>query len=186
MDTGFLQGILTTAQTTIGGIPWVWTGFTGHASASGPLLSKVGGGAAWDSGAEATVLLRSGDGYAEFVITSAGTTGLVFGLSTVVADNAINNISWGVLLTNGTGSYAYSYADDDTGPDMGPPSVGDVYRVGILGGVVKMWHRAAGDPAPGTLFYTGVASPTYPLYAVAQINIPGASVIGHALSGAWS
>ena len=153
-----------------------WTNLI-NTTVSGTTLTKTAGvDGNWDAGAVSTQTLSSGDGYAEYVIPSV-TQHVMFGLSNGDSFGGYADIDFAI----------YTYAE---GPiqvweggafrgDVGVYVAGDVLRVAVEDGVVKYRKN-------GTLLYTSLVSPTYPLLVDTSLFNVGAYISGAVLGGLWS
>jgi hypothetical protein len=101
-------------------------------------------------------MLRSGDGYAEYVVPNT-TKALMFGLSTGDIDVAYTDIDFAIYPFAGGGGPLQIWEGGAYIGNVGNGfAEGDVLRVAVEGGVVKYRKN-------GTLLYTSSVSPTYPL-----------------------
>lgn len=167
-------------------IPFVWANFIGNAAATGATLSKVGGIDNWDTGAQATRLLRSGDGGVEFLLTSASVNfEMLLGLSTAPADGSFGTVDWSWLVpfAAASGLQAFEHISGTIGPLLSAPVAGDRLRVAIEGGVV-VYRRNGAITYTSTM--TIAQAGGYPFYATAALYSHNGGVIGASLFGNWT
>lgn len=139
------------ATTTVSNV--AWTSAAG-VTISGNSLTKTNGTTAWgDAGAVSSQTITSGDGYTEFS-TNENNTHKMVGLSNGNSNNDYTDIDYAVyFLSDGT---VKIYEKGVFIGNYGTYVAGDVFRVAIVGGAVKYSKN-------GTVFYTSVQAPVYPL-----------------------
>lgn len=137
-----------------------------NCSATGNTLQKNGGYADTpDAGGRSQQALASGDGYVEFTATEAdrlrfcGFTHSVLGTDYTAIDFAIKLTTFGVAEVRENNVYR-----SET-----PYASGDVFRIAVLGGVVKYSKN-------GAVFYTSGARPSYPLVVDASLLTLSATI----------
>jgi Purple acid Phosphatase, N-terminal domain len=155
----------------------VWTAVVNCAVSGNSLQKTSGRDDDSDAGASSQQQIASGDGYVEFTAGVSGKnrfcglTHSVSGTDFAAIDFAIKLTSFGVaeVRENNTYQSETTYAGSD------------VFRVAIVGGVVKYFKN-------GVVFYTSGSAPAYPLRVdAALINLSGTvnnAVISAATGGA--
>jgi hypothetical protein len=128
----------------------VWAS-TVNVTATGNSLQKTGGCDCDNAGAVSQQTIASGNGYME--VTVSGTTlDRWIGLSKGNPGTTTGEIDFALELAAG---YAQVFESNTYRADT-PIVNGDVLRIGVEGGVVKYRKN-------GTLFYTSLVAPAYPL-----------------------
>jgi hypothetical protein len=167
-DLGAYEGA--SAPPPPGSVPVVWTSLVG-VSASGNSLTKTGTGT---GGAVSTQQIVSGDGYVEFV-ASETTTYRMVGLSNGNTDTSYADIDFGLDLAPAATVYVFEKGTNRG--TFGTYATGDVFRVAVVGGVVKYSKN-------GTVFYTSSQVPTYPLLVDTWLYTSGATIRNAVIAGA--
>ncbi len=126
-----------------------WTNLVKASSPSaGVIVSSAG---APYGGGVSTKAILAGDGYVEFTVDSMAVIRRI-GLSNGDTDQSPTDIDFGLHLYYGN-AYAFSF---QSGEVSTPFVVGDVFRIGVEGGLVKYRKN-------GVLFHTNPIAPSYPL-----------------------
>jgi hypothetical protein len=124
---------------------------------------------AWgNSGAASTNSLASGDGYVETVAVET-TTYRMFGLSNGNTNTNYTDIDFGLYLRIDGVISVYEAGVQKYTSATGAYVTGDVMRVAVVAGAVKYSKN-------GTVFYTSLASPSYPLLTDTAFYTPGATL----------
>src|SRR5512143_387828 len=171
-DLGAYEGA--TAPPPPGSEPVVWTSLVG-VSANGNSLTKTTA-TGTNSGAVSTQQIASGDGFVEFV-ASETTTYRMAGLSNGNADASYQDIDFGLDLAQGATVYVFEKGTKRG--TFGTYATGDVFRVALVGGVVKYSRN-------GAVFYSSSQTPTYPLLVDSWLNNQGATLNSVVIAGASS
>jgi len=151
----------TTAETV------VWAGAT-KANALPGFLSKTTAVSAWDSGAASTMALDgSSDGYVE-VQASLGPTTAMVGLSHGNNNAGYSDIDYALYMASGT---LYIYEGGVNRGSFGALSANDRLAVFLESGTVKYRKN-------GTLVYTSLVPPTFPLLVDSSLRSSGARITG--------
>ena len=131
----------------------MWTSIV-NSTLTGTSLKKTGGcGGCDDAGAVSQQTIASGDGYVEFT-ASETTTQRFIGLSNGNPGTSATEIAFSIKLSSNSIASVQEHAVYKT--EIGYVT-GDVFRIAVVGGVVKYYKN-------GALFYTsGAGTPTYPL-----------------------
>ncbi len=133
-----------------------WTNVS-NMSILGYNLKKVSGcdGCA-DAGPVSAAAINSGDGSVEF--TAPDTLGIrAMGLSNGNTDNYISDIDFAFQLYGYGGSYNLEVRENGAYKSNSSYSPGDVLKISLESGKIKYYKN-------GTLFYTSLKAPTYPLF----------------------
>jgi alpha-tubulin suppressor-like RCC1 family protein len=147
----------------------VWTNLVKASSPSaGVIVSSPG---APYGGGVSTKAILAGDGYVEFTVEDAAVLRMI-GLSYGDTDQSWTDIDFGLHLYNGN-AYAFSFQSAQV---VTPFVVGDVFRIGVEGGVVKYRKN-------GVLFHTNVIAPSYPLLVDTSMYYEGTGFSGVTISG---
>ncbi len=151
----------------------VWENTVG-VTATGNSLTRGSSTAAWNAGAISTVDFASGNGYVQFTATETNTDRMC-GMSHDNSSQSYTDIDFAVdLASNGQ---FYVFEDGVNRGSFGSYSTGDVFLVAVSGGVVSYSRN-------GTLFYTSSATPSFPVFADASLETPGATISTVKISGA--
>ena len=150
---------------TTGPIPVTWIN-PACVTINGNSLQKSATTSAWDCGAASGQVIRDGYGFVEFTATEANTFRMI-GLSNRYSGHDYSFIDYGVFLRH-DGTINIYEAGTPITPQQ-PYQAGDRFRVEVRYGVVRYLQN-------GTLFYTSVAVPVYPLRAIASFYSPNATV----------
>ena len=141
---------------------------------SGNSLTRSATTNAWDGGAASTKAIASGNGYVEFRVGEANAyrmCGLSKGndanQSYAEIDYAIYPSASGVL---------HIYEGTIWRAQPGTYVAGDIFRVEIVGGVVKYKQN-------GVVIYTSTVAPTYPLRVDTSLYTPGSTINNVVLCG---
>lgn len=153
-----------------GGSPVVqnvaWTNTVG-VNAVGNNLTKTAASGWGNAGAFSSQSIPSGNGYVEFS-TSENDHGKINGLSNVDADQNYTSVDFG-LNTTFTGFVAIYEKGVLVANNVSTYVAGDIFRVAVESGVVKYYQN-------GTLLYTSLAAPVYPLHFDSALNLSGGTV----------
>lgn len=132
----------------------VWAN-TINVTASGNSLQKTGGcDGCTDAGAVSTQSIASGDGYVEFTASEL-TTGREIGLSNGNTNTSGTDIDFSIELWRTPTGYL-DVRENGVYKSDATYVTGDVFRIAVVSGQIKYSKN-------GTVFYTSVTSPTYPL-----------------------
>jgi glucose/arabinose dehydrogenase/PKD repeat protein len=142
----------------------VWTNLV-QASASGSTLTKTGGNLAYDAGAVSTASIPSGDGYLEFTASTLGYMGV--GLGVGDSSQHYGDLDF-AIFTRASGSFSIMERGYVL-PVGGTCAAGDVFRVEIVGGLVRYRRN-------GSVLYTSTQVPAYPLVVDTALYTPGVQV----------
>jgi hypothetical protein len=144
--------------------------------ATGPdSLTKTASGTSWSAGASTGEAL-TGEGFVEFT-TAENNTAKMVGLSSDDSSQHFSDIDFAIYLTS-TGRVRVSEAGVIRSGNFGPYIPGDVFRVEVVGGVVR-YSMNGGQP-----FHTSATPPSFPLLVDTSLSTPGATVQGIALTDA--
>jgi len=160
--------VLDTPGGTLGSVSLeslVWTNAR-NVTLSGNNLTKTSA-VGWDGGAASTNQVASGDIYMEFGAIETNTR-RVGGLKQGAPGQTDVDIDFGILLREDGSAQAY-----ELGVLQGtstPYAYGDRFRVEVQEGVVRYRKN-------GTVFFSSLTAPQYPLHAEAALYTPGAAVI---------
>ena len=172
---GWLPSPVVTARYAIGGVataePVVWTNVVKASSTVGT-LTKTATTGAWDAGGASTRALSSSDGYVEFV---AATPYLVAGLSYGDTDQTHSDVDFG-LYVGPSREYGVYEGGAYRGTFGTGAAAGDHFRVSVEGGVVKYSRN-------GSVFYTSLVAPRYPLLVDTSLVLTGTQLAGVTLAG---
>ncbi len=117
-------------------------------------LTKTASSAWGNAGAYSTNSLAAGDGYVQSVAAETSTYRM-FGLSNGNTDNGFADIDYAIYLT-ATPNYRVLEGGVLKYTSPGAYAAGDTFKVAVVSGEVKYYRN-------GTLFYTSLTAPTYPL-----------------------
>jgi hypothetical protein len=141
-----------------------------NVTATGNSIQKTGG-CAWcdDAAATSSQQIASGDGYMEFT-ASEMTTNRAAGLSNGNTDTTRADIDFAVMLWQSQSSGTFAEVYENSVWKAGTSyTTGDVFRVAVEGGAVKYFKN-------GTLFYTSVKAPVYPLLVDTSLWMANATI----------
>jgi len=133
-------------------------------------LTKTSGGAAWNAGAVSVASLASGDGYVE-VTVSEKTTSRMFSLSNGDTDQNYTDLDFAIYFLKTSGGRLQVWEFGVQIGDHGALVTGDVIRIGVESGSVVYRKN-------GTLLYTSLVSPTYPLLVDTAFLDEGGTITG--------
>jgi hypothetical protein len=119
----------------------------------------------------------SGNGYAEYTIPSL-TQHVIFGLSYGNTGGGYTEIDF-AIYADANGPTLHVYENGSFIGSHGAYIVGDVLRIAVEGGVVKYRKN-------GTLLYTSLVSPTYPLLVDTSMSDENAYIEGAVIGGPWA
>lgn len=155
----------------------VWTNLV-NVTATGNSIQKTGG-CDWcdDAGATSSQQIGSGDGYVEFT-ASETTTNRAVGLSNGNTDTTRADIDFAIMMwvSQASGTWAEIYENSVYKSGIAY-ATGDIFRVAVQGGVVKYYKN-------GTLWYTSVIAPVYPLLVDTSLWSGGATITNAKILGA--
>jgi alpha-tubulin suppressor-like RCC1 family protein len=143
----------------------VWTNPVG-VTVTGNSLTRGGAAAAWNAGAASVQVIRDGYGFVEFTATETSTARMC-GLSRGDTDQNYTDIDYAIYLMN-TGAVSVHEGGSNRGT-FGTYVAGDRLRVEIAYGVVRYFRN-------GTLLYTSLVAPSFPLRADSALYTPGATL----------
>lgn len=147
-------------------VPVTWTKLDG-VSAAGNDLTKTSSERDWNTNAISAERF-SRDGYLEFT-TGENDTSKIAGLEDRDRGTSVSDIDFGIHL-KASGMVAIRERNQQRGSDRGPYSVGDVFRVQVVEGIVTYWQN-------GALLHTSTSSPVYSLVADTSLKTPGATIL---------
>jgi Bacterial Ig domain/Purple acid Phosphatase, N-terminal domain len=154
----------------------VWANLV-NVTATGNSIQKTGG-CTWcdDAAAISSQQITSGDGYVEFT-ASETTTNRAIGLSHGSTDTTRSDIDYAVMMwlsqTSGIWAEVYENSVYKSGTAY---ATGDVFRVAVEGGAIKYYKN-------GTLWYTSVIAPVYPLLVDTSLWSGGATITNAKILG---
>jgi len=143
-------------------------------STVGNSLTKTASTAWGNSGASSTQAIASGNGYVEFTASETSSHRMV-GLSTVDSDQ--NYTSIGFAIYPAANGVLNIYESGVHRGAFGTYASGDALRVAVESGVVKYRKN-------GTLLYTSLVTPSYPLLVDTALYENGATLSNVVISGA--
>jgi chitinase len=167
-------GTILNDDTSLSAVPVVWTSMVG-VSANGGSLTKTTGAGWGNAGAISSKVLPSGDGYGEFTVTET-TTHRMLGLSNGNTNANWDDIDFAVYL-DASGALKV-YEKGVLKGIFATYASGDKLRVSVASGVVTYSKN-------GTLFYTSIATPTYPLLIDTSLFTQGSTLTNTVISGTW-
>jgi len=179
VDTAFEDTGATVADVVLGGdwiagVPVVWTSAVG-VSASTNNLTKTAAAGWGNAGAVSAQSLPAGDGYVELVATET-TTGRMLGLSNGSPGESYTEIDYALnLAANGS---LFVYENGTFVASLGGYATGEALRVEVESGQVKYKRN-------GTVLYTSLVSPTYPLIVDTAFNHLGGTLNDVIVSEGW-
>jgi hypothetical protein len=151
----------------------VWTNPV-KVNVSGNSLSRNAATNAWDGGASSTKAITSGDGFVQFTVGEANAYRMC-GLS---KGNDANQ-NYGELdyaIYPSASGVLHIYESSIWRAQPGTYAAGDVFRIEIVGGVVKYKQN-------GVVIYTSTVAPTYPLRVDTSLYTPGSTINNVVLCG---
>ena len=169
-DLGAYEGATTPPPP--GSVPVVWASLVG-VTASGNSLTKTATSAWGNGGAISTQQIVSGDGYVELTASETSTYRMI-GLSKGNTNASYEDIDFAMYLAQGELRVYENLASKGT---FGSFVTGDKLRVAVIGGVVTYSRN-------GTVFYTSVKTPSYPLLVDCALYTQGATLSGAVIGGA--
>jgi len=189
--TGPLNSTGPTGPDTLQSVNWVNLINT---TVTGPTLTKISGGSAFNAGAVSRQTL-SGDGYAEYIIPTfepSGPKNVFFGLSNGDIDGGYEDIDFAMytdpqyleVYEKGVIKVRMIDPTRPTGPSDPPHyDPGDVLRIAVESGDVKYRFRRGEDEE---LLYTSLDTPTFPLLVDTSIYWENDYIAGAVIGGPWA
>jgi len=144
-----------------------WTDAVGVSAVAND-LSKTAPETTWKAGASSLTAL-DGDGFVEFT-TGERTTDKVVGLNHLDKNQGMVDIDFGIFLRANGRIAIREKGVDPVGTGFGPYQVGDIFRIDVTGGLVTYARN-------GTVFYTSLAAPSFPLVLDTSLRTPGATIL---------
>jgi large repetitive protein len=142
-----------------------WQNAVGVAVSGNSLTKTAPSNTLWNAGASSTDAL-GGDGYAQFTVAETNTTRR-FGLSNGDTNVNFTEIDYAIgLASNGV---VQIVENGDVIGSFGAYSSGDVFRVVVTSGVVTYARN-------GTVFYTSLVAPTFPLLVDTSLRTSGSTI----------
>jgi hypothetical protein len=153
----------------------VWTSLVG-VTATGNNLTKTAADGWGTGGAVSTKSLASGDGQVEFTATEVNTYRMC-GLGNGNANANFTDIEFALYILN-NGTFRVYESGTDRGL-FGSYIGGDKFQVAVEGGVVKYKKN-------GTVFYTSLLTPSYPLLVDTALYQLGATLTAVVITGPFA
>jgi len=148
-----------------------WTDIVGATNSSGT-LTKAGSSDAWDASAIGRHAL-TGIGYMECTVQETATERSC-GFARTVWTRTPSDLTYGFVL--GADGHLYIYEKGILKQEVGGYATADILRVTLT-------STGATFSRNGTEVATSSIVPTYPVYALASLKTPGATVTGVTVSG---
>jgi hypothetical protein len=136
-------------------------------------LTKSDANAAWSAGASSQQALASGDGYVEFTVNETNTYRML-GLSSGDSDQTYSDIDFALYPAADGNLYVYEGGVYKAG--LGPYASGDHLRVAVESGTVRYRKN-------GTLLYSSLGVPLFPLLVDTSLYSPGATLSNAVIAG---
>jgi Calx-beta domain len=158
-------GTIVNDDAVVGAQPVAWTSLVGVTAAGNSLTDTAATGV--NAGAASTQRITSGDGYVEFV-ASETTTDRLLGLSNGNTDASYPDVDFGIAI-GGAPIQVYVFEKGVNRGSFGTYKTGDVFRVAVVGGVVKYSKN-------GVVFYSSTQARVYPLLVDTWLYTTGATL----------
>ncbi len=129
----------------------------------------------WDAGAISSQSITNNGGYVEATIFKDGAGAQMIGLGNYDTDPSYTSIEFAAYAVNGL---VQVYESGSYRGDFGTYVRGDVFRVAVENNHVNYYKN-------GTLFYTSIVMPTFPLYADAAVYSGGTGAPSWTANGAY-
>jgi hypothetical protein len=151
----------------------VWTN-AAFVSVSADDLTKTGA-AGWNAGAVSTKSLPSGNGAVQFT-ASETTSRRMFGLNRGSLNQTYTELDFAFSLS--TAGRLLIYENRVRRGSLTTYATGDALEIAVEAGVVRYRRN-------GTLVYTSLVAPSYPLLVDTSLYDPGATLLDARLTGGW-
>ena len=134
------------------------------------IISKSNASADWNSGAQSVQSYIGGDVFLEwsmnYIDDSRGAE--MIGLSYNHSTNSYTDIAFAIYTHENNVVYVYENGADKGSKSTWDLSAGNVFRIEVVSNVVKYYHN-------GTLIYTSLNTPVFPIYADCSFHSHGAA-----------